>query len=62
MQERRTSKRRIVTMNEDRDGDALGIAIFLTPDQLTQLGLDPETTDVGEYWVEDGELKLRTSV
>lgn len=60
MQERCTSKRRIATMNADSDGDPLGVAIFLTPLQLTQLGVDPEAAEIIEYYVENEEILLRS--
>lgn len=60
MQDRCTRKRRIAAMNEDEEGNPLGVAIFLTPEQLAQLEIDPEATDVIEYHIEDGEVQLRT--
>ena len=62
MQERRTSERRIATMNEDRGGKPLGVGVFLTPEQLAQLGIDPEETDVVEYYVENGEMQVRSGI
>lgn len=62
MQERRTSKRRIAAMNDDQNGEPLGIGIFLTPGQLAQLGIDPEETDVVEYHVEDGEIRVHPAM
>ena len=62
MQERRTSKRRIAAMTEDREGQPLGVGIFLAPEQLEQLGIDPERTDVVEYYVDNGEIQLRSGM
>lgn len=58
MEGRCTSKRRVAAMNENGEGDPLGVAIFLTPEQLTQVGIEPEATDVIEYYVEHGEIRL----
>lgn len=59
MQERRISKRRVAAMNDDQNGEPLGVGFFLTPGQLAQLGIDPQETDVIEYHVEDGEISIR---
>lgn len=59
MEGRCTSKRRVAAMNENEEGNPLGVAIFLTPEQLAQLGIDPEATDVIEYHVADGEIQFR---
>lgn len=43
----------------DGEGDPVGCAIFLTARQLWELSLDPETTDMIEYVVVDGDLQLQ---
>ena len=60
MQNRSICKRRIAAMNEDGDDAPLGIALFLSSNQLAQLGIDPDTTDVVEYWVEDGRFQVQS--
>ena len=43
----------------DGEGDPIGCAIFLTARQLWELSLDPETTDMIEYVVVNGDLQLQ---
>ena len=43
----------------DRDGAAIGAAIFFTPDDLAGLGIDPATADVVELRIVNGQARLQ---
>ena len=43
----------------DGDGDPIGAAVFLTADELADLGVDPVRADAVNVSVEDGEVRLR---
>lgn len=47
------SRRAEVTTQGD---DPLGACLYLTPEDLRDLGIDPETTDAVEFHVSDGHL------
>lgn len=46
-----------VTM--DGNGDPIGAAVFLTADELADIGINPERTDAVIVFVEDGEVRIR---
>ena len=50
---------RAATINTDRLGVPIGIAVWLNADELVELGVDPEANDVVGIQVTNGELKLR---
>jgi len=49
---------RQATVNRRPDGSALGVAVFLTGDDLADLGIDPDATDAVDVQVKDGDLEL----
>lgn len=54
-----TDGSRTARVNCDAEGGVVGCAIFLTGEQLCELGLDPETIERIEYVVTDGDLQLQ---
>ena len=50
---------RTARLARNGDGDPIGAAVFLTADELTDLGVEPERTDAVNVSVEDGEVRLR---
>lgn len=40
------------------EGDPIGAAVFLTADDLREIGIDPTTADAVTVSVEDGEVRL----
>lgn len=52
------SDRRTATINADRSGVPIGIAIWLNADELMNLGVDPKANDTVDVHVSNGELKL----
>ena len=48
---------REATLGNDPDGNPVGATIFLSPDQLRRLGIDPEN-EMMSYRVDDGVLVL----
>ena len=50
---------RTATINTDRSGVPIGIAVWLNVDELVELGVDPEVNDVIGVQVTNGEFKLR---
>lgn len=42
----------------DDSDQALGLALFLSPAQLAEMGIDPDETDAVDYCVKDGDLVL----
>ena len=51
-----TTEARTCRLNTDSDGEALGVTVFLSPEQLGDLGVDVEDTDSLSYKIEDGEV------
>lgn len=49
---------RYATINRDANGDVVGVAIFLTGDELASLGIDVMTTDTIHVVVTDGSLDI----
>jgi len=49
---------RTARLARDGDGDPIGAAVFLTADELAELGVDTSTTDAVDITVEDGEVSL----
>jgi len=43
-----------------RNGDdrPLGVAVYLTAEELAEFGMDPEVADAVEVTIEDGEVSL----
>lgn len=54
----RPSNSRTARLARDGDGDPIGAAVFLTADELADLGVDTDTTDTVNVAVEDGEVCL----
>lgn len=46
---------RIACNGDDRP---LGVAVYLTAEELAEFGMDPEVADAVEVTVEDGEISL----
>jgi len=40
------------------DDSPLGVAVYLTAEELAEFGMDPEVADAVEVTVEDGEVSL----
>lgn len=53
----RTVGEREATLGNDPHGNPVGATIFLSPDQLRRLGIDPEN-EMMSYRVDDGVLVL----
>lgn len=49
---------RTAKLSRDSDGEALGAAVFLTGEDLADLGVDVDTTERVLFQVEDGELHV----
>lgn len=43
----------------DGEGAAIGAAVFFTPDDLADLGIDPALTDAVELRIVNGRVSLR---
>lgn len=50
---------RIARISKGQEGDILGLPIFLTPSEVTRLGVDVEDCHAVEYSVQDGSLNLK---
>lgn len=48
-------------VNRDGDGEAVGVAIFLTADELRDLGVSPEETDRVSYGVDNGRVRVHSA-
>ena len=53
-----TTEERTCRLNTSEEGEALGVTVFLSPEQLQDLGIDVEETDSLSYKVENGEVVL----
>ena len=51
-----TAEVRTCRLNTDSDGEALGVTVFLSPEQLREVGIDVEDTDKLSYGVENGQI------
>lgn len=49
---------RTATINTDKSGDPIGIAVWLNVDELIELGVDPDANDSIDVRVNDGEIEL----
>lgn len=38
------------------DGTPIGVAVFFTPDELVDLGINPANVDSVRMWVHEGEI------
>lgn len=47
-------------LNRDRDGDAVGAAVWLNADELADLGVDVDAADTVVIRVDDGDLHVDT--
>lgn len=47
---------RYATINRDANGDVIGVAIFVTGDELASLGIEPAKTDAVRVTVDDGRI------
>jgi hypothetical protein len=56
--DRKVSETLTAWVSRDSAGNPLGATLFLPPDDLTVLGIDPETVDEVDYRVEDGRIRL----
>lgn len=54
----RSSPSRTARLARDGDGDPIGAAVFLTAEELADLGVDTDTTDTVNVAVEDSEVRL----
>lgn len=45
-------------VNRDGDGNPLGAAMFLSGEELRELGIDPTDTDHIAYSITDGQLRV----
>lgn len=54
----RSSDFRTARLSRDGNGDPIGAAVFLTAQELSDLGIDTEITDTVNVTVEDGEVRL----
>ena len=52
---------RTVEVARNLNGEPLGIAIFLNTRQLTEVGINPETTDRVQFYVDNGRIKVTDS-
>lgn len=52
--------RREAKIGRTEDGP-VGAALYITPEELEELGIDPEKTDSVVIRIEDGALTLRSS-
>lgn len=50
-----------VEVARNLNGDPLGIAIFLNTRQLTEVGINPETADRVQFYVDNGRIKVTDS-
>lgn len=46
-------------ISRDSDGVPIGAALFFTPEELTEIGVDPETVDIVELRIVNGEVCIR---
>ncbi|MFC6837233.1 hypothetical protein [Halomarina ordinaria] len=56
-----TPSRRTARMNRDAQGQPLGVAVFLTADDLLALGVSVESTDLIVYTVVDGRFRATSA-
>lgn len=54
---RKETNDRIATINRDTSGNSLGATIYLSTEQLQELGIDPDAGQV-RYYVKDGQLHV----
>lgn len=52
----RTSDRRESRINRDRDGNVIGAMLFVTGEELAEIGVELADADTVEVRVEEGEL------
>lgn len=46
------------TVQRNADGDATGVLVAVSADELEALGVDPEETETVRFAVEDGEARF----
>lgn len=46
-------------ISQDGNGEPIGVAVFITADELTDLGIDPEAAEIVNVSIEDGRIRLR---
>ena len=58
LNERSSNPGRSARVNRSSDGEPIGASIFLTADDLAELGIHPIRSEVVDYRVRDGELRI----
>ena len=53
-----TEGHRVATIHERSDDTPMGVTVFLTSDELRELGIEPALVDGVRPRIEDGELYL----
>ena len=46
-------------ISRDSDGVPIGAALFFTPEELAEIGVDPETADAVELRIMNGQVCIR---
>lgn len=49
---------RTARINHDGDGDPIGAAVFFTPEEFLDVGVDPTTAEAVELRIVDGDVEL----
>jgi len=49
---------RTARIAHDSDGETVGAAMFFTPEELLNIGVDPKTAEAVELRIVDSEVKL----
>lgn len=49
---------RAARIARDNDGGPIGVALFLTPTELADIGVNTDAADSVELQIEDGEVRL----
>lgn len=53
------SQERTARVNRGGDGEPIGAAVFLSADDLADLGIDPHSVDRVGFGIENGRLRLK---
>jgi hypothetical protein len=53
-----TETTRIGRVERSEDSSLLGVTLFLSKSELSDLGVEVENSAVVAYWVENGELRI----
>lgn len=49
---------RTARIARDSTGDAIGAALFFTPEELSEIGVNTDTAESVELHIEDGEIQM----